>query len=291
MTRQRFSFLFFALLLTPLAVSAQQTTGPIATALGGAGRAAMDPAEIAYMNPAGLAHISHVFTNVNYGLGDHPVDGQLHQFGILLSDGSAENLFPGALSYGQKKVDRPDGTTADEQDYSVAISTFDHSGFSLGLSGHRLVHTETPGGTKYIQDNASLGLMIVPIEDLAFSFSIYDFLPTDDATPNGIRLVPTYALGSFYKFLDSFSLRLDLVRPDTYNPDHRTNVMFGAESFIRKNFAVRVGWQWREVLFEERLFTAGFGYRGPRLSFDYSFQKDTLVSGGARHLFDLWLPF
>lgn len=287
-----FSFFFFlpvACFLFCSISQAQFQTGPIASATGGAGRASLDPGEAGLLNPASVAHLRRYYFSGNYGMGQHERDGDMRQYGLLLADGTEGNTFPGSLSYTRRTLERKGGVTETQSDIQLALAEFFSDRIAMGFAAHRQTNEVTSGGD-HTQYNGHVGLMLTPLDNLGFGAVIYDFIPPRDSVPSGIRTVPTFAVGTNLIIQKILYLRLDLVRPDLDNPNRRTNVMGGIDTYFREDFAARVGVMALETK-DQTYFTAGLGYKGPKLSVDYTYQKDTRVADSGRHLFDLWLPF
>jgi hypothetical protein len=289
---------FFGL-VTLLAISttfvemapAQVFTGTAASAMGGAGRAAVDPAESVLLNPAALPHLQGYFVAGHYGMGWHPVAGNTQDLAVLISDGTPDAIIPGSLSYVRRFRDLPSSSIV-EQDLQVAVGGFILPGLALGVAGHRLTwQTERlANNLDYTQNNAHVGLLYTPQPWLGLAFTAYDVFTPPADVPVQARVVPTLAIGSHVIIKKIFRLRLDLERPETENPNHRINVMAGLESYFQESVAFRLGAQWRETA-DQTLVTTGLAFKGPRLSFDYTFQRDVRTAEDSRHLFDLWLPF
>ena len=269
---------------------AQFFTGPAASGAGGAGRAAVDLGEATFLNPAGVAFLQRYNASAYYAQGQHARDGQFNLWGFSLADGTPGNLFSGGLSYVRKRTDI--GAFSDtQQDLQITVAGFPFKRASIGITGHRLtdqVWYSSALGGEHEQSNAHIGLILVPFANLGFGFVAYDVLPTSDSVPASLRLVPTHAIGFNYLYEKTFRARLDFVRPDTSNPGRRVDVMAGAETFFHESFIFRLGGLWRETA-DRTYFTTGLGYNGPRLSFDYSFQKDVREGDNNRHLIDLWI--
>jgi hypothetical protein len=280
--------LFF--ILTAQSSFAQFYTGPIAEAMGGAGRAGSSPAESAFLNPATLAEIKSYYGGMSAGWGDHPIDGGLSQFSALLADGTPDKAFPGQFSYAQKRIALPTGLTTTQQDFQLGSAYAPLETFALGLSIHRLTYVDNQSRSN-AQNNFTIGSLYSPAKSLSVAFVAYDLLGGDDSVAQAYQTVPTFAIGTQYFYESVFSFRADFVRPDKFNDGQKINTQLGAETFFRNDFALRLGWQWREVQFEEKLATLGVGYKGPRLSLDYTFEKDLIASSGGRHFVDLWMPF
>lgn len=281
--------LFIVLIVFGSEAKAQFHTGAIAAATGGAGRAAVDPGEASYLNPAVLAHLRRYYGGANYDFGSHPEEGQFRQFGVLLADNSPGNLIAGSFSYQRRNTDFEVGGSVLQQALQASLGGFVYRHLALGVSAHRLYY-QPDSGSEYIQDNGNVGLMFTPLDYLGLAFTAYNVLPASESVPVGVRLVPTFAIGSNIIIKDILHLRLDFVRPDKFNEGQRTNVMAGLESYFRDDFAFRLGGRWMETR-DQMWVSTGIGFKGPKLSFDYTFEKDVRRADGSRHLFDLWLPF
>ncbi len=277
-------------ILLAQSASAQFYTGPIAESMGGAGRAGSSPSESAFLNPATLAEIKSYYGAMSAGWGDHPVDGGLSQFSALLADGTPDKAFPGQFSYAQKRIALPSGLTTSQQDFQLGLAYAPLETLAFGLSIHRLTYTDNQNRSN-AQNNLTFGSLFSPAKSLSFGFVAYDFLGGDESIAQAYQTVPTLAIGTQYFYESVFSFRADFVRPDKFNDGQKINTQLGAETFFRNDFALRLGWQWREVQFEEKLASLGVGYKGPRLSVDYTFEKDVVANSGGRHFVDLWMPF
>lgn len=270
---------------------AQTFVGPIASAIGGAGRAAVDPSEAHLLNPASLGHLQRYYISGSYAYGGHESGGDFDQWGIILADGTFGTLIPGALSYHRRTTHLPTGGRSyTEQDLQIAIGKLILPQLSLGLTGHRLYFKSSSEGTEHIQNNVHIGALYTPLPQLGLGFTVHDVLPADDNVPVGVQVVPTFGFGAHYMLQEILRLRFDLARPDKFNPGQRTNVMAGLETYFHPKFAFRLGGEWKETA-DQMNITTGAGYKGPRLSLDYTYQKDLRSDLDGRHMFDLWLPF
>lgn len=288
-TRFILSVSIFAFLILPISARAQFFTGPISSGTGGAGRAAIDPSEAGLLNPAAVAHLQKYYISGYYGFGSHSKDGDLQQYGAFLGDGSEGSAFPGSLSYVRRVMTGRNGVKLTQSDINLAIAEFAGERIAFGLGAHRRTDELSSGGD-WEQYNGTIGVLVTPWEIFGIGFVLYDFLPLNDHAPTAVQLNPTFAIGTNLLIQQILRLRLDLVRPDKQNPNRRTNVMAGLDTYFRPDFAFRFGSLWSETT-DQTFVTTGFGYKGPKLSFDYTFQKDVRVAEGARHMFDLWIPF
>lgn len=289
-----FQLLFksLALILCTTSAFAQSFRGPQSSAMGGAGRAAVAPGESAFLNPATVPHFQEYFASGFYSQSEHPLDGEAQQFGVLLSDGAPDRLFQGALGYVHSNLDPIGGVDITTQDIYVGVGGFVYRNISFGLQAHRLVFKQAnvPTSTQF---NGGAGVLWAYSKSLQFGLVASDILAPKDSVPLAARLSRTYAAGMSYNFENRFSFRFDLVRPTgDQNPDNETDIMTGFETEAMEFFAFRSGFRWNEAIGpERRVFTAGVGFKGPKLRADYGFEKDTKVAGGIRHSFDLWMSF
>ena len=286
----RQSFLILSLILTSLTAKSQVFTPTIAASMGGAGRAAVDGGESAFLNPASVAHLREYYFGGHFSRGDHQREGGYNRYALQIADGTTTNIMPGAFSFYRQTLDLPAGLgSRTDQDYQLSLAGMVYPMFAMGVAAHYL--TQSGQGRDDTQINGNVGFIFNPTESMGFGLVGYDIAPVATSTASvDRRLNPTYAAGIHYVFPDILRLRLDLVRPDIQPfQDRRTNVLVGLESFFNPSFAFRLGAQCLEVA-DETDITVGFGFHGPRLSVDYSFQKDVRIAGGVRHLVDLWMP-
>ena len=273
--------------IAPLKARAQFFTGPIASSTGGAGRAAADGSEAAFLNPASVVSLRKYYMSGIYGTSSHPVNGDQSTYGVSLADGTPENLFPASLSYIHRFVQGQNDFTDVQQDLQVAVGASLLPRLGLGIAGHQttdLLNT----GSRFTQTNMNVGLLFTPVDYVGLAATVTDVFTPSESVAQAQQVVPTYAIGGHLIIQNSFRFRLDFVRPDRGN--ERTDVMSGIETYFTPSFAFRVGEMWKETL-DQNFFTAGLGYHGPNLSFDYSYQRDTRAGAGETHLIDLWVGF
>jgi hypothetical protein len=270
---------------------AQFHTGPIAAGAGGAGRAAVDPSEASFLNPASLSFIKNYNLAAGYQASDHPLAGHRAEFSGMISDATENGMVPGSLAYSHRYTEPPLAASPyTEEDVAVAISRVVMPHIALGLGAHRQLYMPSVGSTS-AQNNATLGALWAPSSVVGVAAVAYDILPVDPdpGMPDGSKQKPTYAVGLFAQPLPFLRLRADVVRPTEGLRNGRTNAMLGLESQFHPEFLFRLGAEWLETE-DQTVLTAGLGWHGPRLSLEYAFQKDVRVDGGFRHLIDLWLP-
>lgn len=267
---------------------AQFVTGTIAGSTGGAGRGAVDPGEASYLNPASVAHLQQYYFSTHWHNGNYGVGGDQSNYGLALADGLQGSLIPGAFTYTRKLVELP-GVSANFQDLAATLAGFPMRHVSLGVTAHRL--QSTVNNVEDVQTNVHVGLLIIPVPYLGIGIVGNDLVNSSETISPVARVNRTYGIGAHVMMSPMFRLRLDASQPELQSgyQGRRTDVMGGLETFFNPVLAFRLGSQWLETR-DQTNVTAGLGYRGPRLSLDYTFQKDVRSDGGARHLVDLWLP-
>lgn len=290
--------MFFAVLVSSFlacsAVAASERPyriGPGGSALGGSGRAAIDAAESSWLNPAALVHVQSYHFAVSSQQSHRDAGDGYKDFAVMLVDGGEEKIAAGSFSFVQRKTLRGGvgAVTAVQRDFQFSMAGFfPGRSLSMGLTFRRLIH-EQAGGFDVTQDNFTIGLLYPMTEKFGIAFTGHDLAGATDSVAPEARMIPTFGLGVHFVPHEILHVRADLVRPMESNDDSRNNVHLGLESWFRKDFAFRLGSAWLETR-NENWLTTGIGFRGPRLSFGYSFEKEIRSSDGTRHTFDLWLP-
>jgi hypothetical protein len=265
--------------------------GPGASALGGAGRAAVDAAESGWLNPATLVHVHSYHFAVSSHQSHRDAGDGYTDFGVMLADGGEEKIAAGSFSFVQRKTLRGGNgaINADQRDFQFSLAGFfPERSLSMGLTFRRLIH-EQAGGFDVTQDNFTIGFLYPVMEKFGIALTGHDLAGASDSVAPEARMIPTVGVGVHFVPHEILHVRADLVRPLEDNDEGRNNVHFGIESWFREEFAFRLGSAWLETR-NENWLTTGIGFKGPRLSFGYSFEKEIRSNDGSRHTFDLWLP-
>lgn len=286
--------IIFSALLAPAAAQAineiPYRVGPTAAALGNAGRAAVDPVEAGWLNPAALVHVRSYHVSFSHQQSSRENGGAHRDFALMLADGGEDRMASGSLSYVQRKAwsGSAAGLEAEQKDIQLSAAAFIPSTrFSLGFTYRRLMHQQP--AIDIAQDTFSLGALVPVANGIGIGFVGNDLAGATDDVPIEARLIPTFGVGFHMQTHSILHVRADLVRPLEGNTDGRNNVHVGLESWFDQNFAFRVGSAWLETR-NETWLSAGIGFRGPRLSFGYAFEKETRSQDGTRHTIDLWTP-
>ena len=257
--------------------------GPVASATGGAGVAAVDSNEAGILNPASIAHLRKYYATTFTDFGDLRGGGYRSTYGLVLADGSQDKILAGGLSYFYRKST---GELVD-QDISVSLAEFSSGKMAFGLGGHRYWYRSPSLGSGH-QYNLNVGIIWSPMERFGLGLALKDIWPNPDNIPAPLKQVPTYILGIHYLIDEAFRVRSDLTLPDKENPNRRMDLSLGFESFIYEEFALRAGHNWQETV-DAGTWTMGFGYIGPKLSLNYAFEHDWR-NDLTIHKIDIWLP-
>ncbi|MBL7687331.1 MAG: hypothetical protein JNJ49_04810 [Bdellovibrionaceae bacterium] len=277
-------------------------TGPIAAGLGGAGRAAVDATESAWLNPAGLVHIQRYHAAFSTQQSSQESGDSFRDYAVMLADGEPERTTAGAFSYVNRRTLRGGAgeIVGSQQDIQLSFASFVPfpRRLSVGATFRHLIHQEYGGDIS--QNNFTLGLLMPMGRKWGFAVVGSDLAGASDAVSPEARMIPTLAVGVHVVPHQLLRIRADWVkafeqeapigRPGGPSSDSgRSDLRMGLESWFREDFAFRVGGAWLESR-DQMWVTTGLGFRGPKLSFGYAFERDVRSGEATRHTFDLWMP-
>ena len=267
---------------------AQYLTGPIAGALGGAGRAASDDGEQIFLNPAALVHGSPFTSSIVYEGGREADNEKTDRLAIGLSDNSQDLVVSGGYSY-VRRTDEITGMPDVKEDFhQFALAKFVAKHVSMGGTFSYRVSDIDGEREKHDQWDVSVGTLYNPTPDFAVAAVVYNLASRDDEIPKTVQNLDQVAVGLHYIYLPMFRFRFDLVQQMVRNPDAKMNYQAGIESKLKNFLVTRVGFN-KDDLADRDFLTFGLGFDGPRLKFDYSYRKN--LDGGALHGVDLRMPF
>lgn len=268
---------------------AQIFNGPISSAMGGTGRAGIGSSEGAFLNPAVIPLIkSYEFVGM---FRDGAVSDGQHRQGWMIGavDNSDGVLFPGAGHYGRTRESGRAGSAADGEIWHAAGAYLLNDQFSIGASAYRL-RQKISAAPEYVQWNGSLGMVYLLTEDFAAAYVLDNLAKPGSDVPPGLREDMRQSIGLFGRVSQLAILRFDLTRQEKHNPDQRMIYMLGLESATSEFMVFRAGYRLDDMR-NQRVWSAGFAFNGPRLRLDYSFEKALEQSSGALHSVDLRVPF
>lgn len=263
-------------------------TGPVSSAMGGAGRAAVEPVESHFRNPAVVAHAPQIDMGVYYQDGYRAPQNHETTYGFSIVDNTEEIICPGAVGYLQNRRAIA-GTYINEKYIQGSLGGFIVPQLSFGIAGVYVNH-DIENGKTFKQWDGMFGFLYTPTSNLGLAFTYAYFLEPPKDLPAMLVLQPTISLAGHYIFEEFLRLRLDLSRWEKNNDDKKWIIEAGIETKMPEFFVFRIGSQWNDI--ERRSYiTAGLGFDGPRLKIDYSFQKMRGVEGYTMHGVDMRVPF
>ena len=264
--------------------------GPIASALAGAGRAAADPTEAGWLNPAALVHARFYHLSLSHQQSHRNNGDGYRDFGVMFTDGGEEKIAAGSFSYVQRSTLQggAGAILGEQKDFQGSMAIFlPNRRTSIGATYRRLLHTQA--GAEWTQDTFSIGTLIPVTDTFGFGIVGQDLAGGSSSAPREASFIPSVSVALHQRFQEILEFRGDVIRPLRENEEGKMDFRAGAESWFRPDFAFRLGGAWLETR-KEMWMTAGIGFKGPRLSFGYAFEKEMRSSDGTRHTFDLWLP-
>lgn len=268
---------------------AQYLTGPVASSLGGAGRAAVDDGEQALLNPALVVHGSPFTSELIYmdGYADKNEHDNIKAIGF--TDNTDEIFASGGYFFAQRRRTFDKKNTAEENYHQFSLGGFIVDHFAVGLAITYL-DTDVVGGPSYNQWDGNLGFHYNPKPDLGFGLVVYNILNRDDRVPDYLQNQDSIFVASHYLLPEILRLRVDLGQQLSENPNNKMQFQVGAESKVGGFLITRLGFE-KDELLRRDLYSIGFGFDGPRMKLDYVYRHNQDYSDGAMHGVDLRLPF
>jgi hypothetical protein len=268
---------------------AQNPTGPVSSALGGAGIAANDEGEQILHNPGVLAHAKDLVLGAFFSDGYRGENEHDKFIGGTITDNTSESGIAGGFSFFKRRRTFNAAPTLDEIYGQISLAKPIYKFLSGGITFDHLRQQEV-GGEKYTQTDITLGFLLNPTPELGVGFVAKNLLGRDEDVPAYLQLKDELGVGVNYLFMKTFRGRLDIVRQTESNPDSKMVFKGGLESFVDAFLVLRMGYQANE-LEDRNYYSLGFGFTGPRLKIDYSYVQTEDFSGGAMHSVDFRLPF
>lgn len=278
----------FLIFIHTLSAHAVIFRGPISSALGGTGIAAMDSPEAAFLNPALVPLFKGFEMDVYYRDG-YPDPGQHRTaYGIGAGDNTETVYFPGAFNYIRMRDMGRASAAADSELWHGSLGK-NFGPVSFGVSAYRFTSKVTDD-QEYVQWNFNLGALWIVDKWIGFGYVLQNIANPGGDVPAGLREDMLQGLGSFVAIGEIARLRLDITRHEQNNPQQKMVYMAGFENSVHAFGVFRAGYRWDEER-GQRYATAGVAFNSPRLKIDYAFEKNVKGTGDALHGVDLRLPF
>lgn len=268
---------------------AQYLTGPVASSLGSAGRAAVDDGEQVVLNPALAVHGSTFTSEVFYIDGYNAKDEHDNIAGFGLTDNTEGLIASGGYYFAKKRSTYPVLQTLEQEYHQASFARFLEKHFSAGLAITYL-DSNVIGGTRYKQWDANLGFHYNPDPNYAFGLVFYNLAERDLKAPVHVQNQDSIFLASHFLFLERFRCRVDIGQQQSLNPKNKFQFQFGLESKVSEFLVTRVGFE-KDDLIDRDSYTLGLAFDGPRIKFDYFYRHNLDYSDGSMHGVDMRLPF
>lgn len=268
--------------------NAQYFTGPVSSGMGGAGVAAVNASEGAFLNPAVIAHAPRFESAIAYQDGYLARRTHRTQYGITLADNSANVVLPGAFSYFQGARTFSSGVSTEDQLWNLSLGNFVGRNFALGLNAYYMNH-KIANAENESYWNGALGAHYTLSPKIAFAFVFYNPIDGPKDLPLELKPIPEIRFGLQYSPEAFVRLRLDVSRPERENPEKYGVIYSGVEVDMNQFAIFRLGGQFDDYR-KQNYVTAGLGFNGPRLRINYSLQKNIKGTGGAVHGVDFRVP-
>lgn len=252
-------------------VSAQVYNSSISAAAGGTGRAAVEPGDATYLNPAALVHLRGKYLFSSFAKED---------LSVVLSDNSEDSFLPASLGYLQKKSTLAAQGEMVQQDVTLSLAEFAFDRWAFGVTGHYL-EQKLPTSA-YQQINADLGILFTPKPHIGLALVVYNVFGEKQDIPTFLRSKTSVAVGFNYIYQATVRLRVDATSESV--------IMGGLETYLNKFLITRFGYQ-SDLDDHRELITAGAGFKGPKFALNYAYQGNSQISGDYRHSVDLEIPF
>jgi hypothetical protein len=277
-----------ALLLFHSMSHAELFRGPLSSAMGGTGRAAMDSTEAAFLNPALVPLVKNYEVDTFYR--DGTLDPARHQtsYGVGAADNTEEVLFPGMANYMRLRQTGVASGPSDGELWHLALGK-SYKNISAGISGYRL-SSKVERDREYVQWNYSLGVLAMLTPDMGIGYVLKNIAKPGSDVPQGLREDLQQGAGFFASLGTIARVRIDLTREEVNNVDKKMVYMIGFENLASEYGVFRVGYR-RDEQADQTYLTLGAGLQGPRLKVDYAFEKNLKGTSEALHSVDMRLPF
>lgn len=258
--------------------------GPVARSLGGTGRAALSGSEGPFLNPASVAHYKASHLAVLHSQSNLGTDGSDRNIAGLFIDTNPESIVPGALMYTSRQYQGP-AQNLDQTEWQAAFGKFVTENLSFGMLLRYFSQRDTSTNNQNYIFNGDFGLLFTPAEHIGVAL-----VTTNVLNYNNALIYPSTAIGLHYIFPEIVRVRFDAIYPHLYNPRQKGIAALGFEFPLQYQFYFRLGARADDVN-RKNFGSVGMAWEGPKIGFDYAFEKNWASSEELTHAFDLRIYF
>lgn len=282
----RLWIVFVIAFLFSLQLMATEMVGAISAGMGGTGRAAVEPNESLYLNPAALALLRDFHTGFSYQSGFLAQDISRNTYSVTMTDATKEILFPGGFSYRRHNINGR-GQRYKENEFRGGLGYRVTDRFSMGLGVSHLRALD-PAGADVNQTNVDVGLLIGLRPEWGLSFSGENLIKGGEDIPVALQRLSRAALGTQYIYQRTFTLRYEALMPLYLRESQFLGHRMGLGIGVQRGFGLNLGYSVDDSI-GQNWSSVGILWKGPRLKIAYSFQNEDRANLGVRHLVDLWV--
>lgn len=275
----------FSLLLFGLNSQATEMVGALSAGQGGTGRAAVEGSESLYLNPASLALMNKFYSSISYQSGFTQKDVSRNTYSITFTDGTDSAFLPGALGYRRHQIsDR--GVHYKENEFKAGVAYRLTERVSAGLGGSFL-KAESQLGEGYNQTNLDAGLLFGLMPNWGLSINAENIIEAKKSLPLALQRRSQAALGTQYIFRTFITARYEAIVPLYAEIAQKIGHRVGLGVDLQNHFRLNLGFS-NDDNTSQNWSSVGLAWMGPRLRLAYSFQDESRLGLGERHLVDLW---
>ena len=277
---------FVLILIFSFQAFSQTHNGAISTATAGAGRAAVEPTDSPFLNPAALAFIRGYYFTSSYSGSTQKSNVDAQDFSLSLTDNLADTVMPTSLTYVQRNTSLSKSESIQTREFGLAFGGLTFSKVSLGLSGRQKHDTNLL--QVYQQNNLTFGTEFAPNERVGFALVTDNFVTAPPEIPESLKLVRTSSIAFNYNYKAFVRSKIDLTSASNNNFAKPT-LAGGVETYMNRWLILRVGIA-RNAEKEASLYAAGVGFTGPKFGVHYGYLFSPEDQSLSRHSVDLAVP-
>lgn len=270
-----FLFLIFSHLFVCAAPKAQNTSGAVSVATGGAGVGVIDFVDGALLNPSIIPFFPTKQVSLSYSSS---------RFSGALVDHGKDALFPAGLAYEHQSNDTFKNTI-----YHLILAYPLGQRFSVGANFHYNQLKFLASDVVYAQTLVNIGMIWQATKSWTVGLVHKDIALTDTDLPDSVDHVATTTLGFGYVYETFAQFRFDIESVER-QPSGRYIYKVGLETYVNEWIITRFGYR-NDNIASLNYGTAGLGFAGPQFGLHYAYQWEANNTVDPLHVIDLSFPF
>lgn len=275
-------YLLISILIVLLAAqvtSAATFTGAVSHSMGGTGRGAVIPSEVSLLNPASFVSVRGYNIATAYRDFSYTSGVSERNFLVNLGENSTGSMFPLSVTYLRTSTHQLE---TEDIHLTTGQAIGGNIAFGLDVARYKVLPDNGPDDSEW---DIKFGFLYAPKDTLGVGLVFSSLLNTDNPA-----LKRQIEAGVNYLFADFFRAALDVVYQIEDNPKDEGIIMVGFEHIFKGNVPFRAGFKWDDPN-NQNHWTLGLGWNGPRIGFDYSYEKNASKTNEYGHSVDLRIYF